>query len=579
MDFTYDDGTVVLDDPRIWQGDIGALWIRNEQLIWAHQVRTLSYMLDFALFGFAPKGYHLHNLFWHALCVVLVFVLIKKLTHHPTFSFLGGLIFSVHPVHVEAVTNITNRKELLALGFLLIAFLSYLQFLEGKTGRKWAWLLAATGSWGLGLLSKQVTIMFPLLLVVYEYLMVPPKNRFLTKNTVLLLVLVSLGSLVLFLYALFIMDITNLKTSKFLSSGLKGYGGDLTYISLLSTSALVFWDYIQLLVWPVGLCPDHVVDLSPSFLDIRVLVAWSGLIGFIVIVLRVFRKWPVLAFGMLWFLISFVPISNWVPSSYILADRYMYMPSVGYCIVFVALSQAFYRWLLHSYPRRAIVIAALLAAAVTVGYTSTTLAHNSHWSNPETLWNATLQCNPDSTQAFNGLGNFYFEQGMYGKAREYLSRAIEQGYIKAYNNRGNVFYEMGEYQAALKDYNIIISLKPDWGKPYSNRGILYLAQKQYDRAVLDFTKALERSRQQSRVFNLRGLAYEESGQLTKAEDDYRQAISSDPFNAEAFFNLGRVQLHNNELNAAILSYQKAKDLGWTKAEDVLKVLRKKGYLK
>jgi len=148
MEFTYDDHLVVLEDPRIWKRDFVALWIQNNQIVLGHPVRTFSYMVDNALFEFSPAGYHLHNLFWHTLCVVLFFVLLKKLTHHPTFSLFGALIFAIHPIHVEAVTNITNRKELLALGFLLIAFLSYTQFLERKTGRKWAWFFGSGGILG-----------------------------------------------------------------------------------------------------------------------------------------------------------------------------------------------------------------------------------------------------------------------------------------------------------------------------------------------------------------------------------------------------------------------------------------------
>lgn len=577
-EFTYDDKIWVVGDPRIWQWDIKGFFFPGGNR-WPLVVRPFTFMIDYSLFGFSPVGFQLHNLFWHSLCVVLVFFLLKKLTQTAIFSFFGALIFAIHPIHVEAVSNITNRKELLALAFLLIAFLCYIRFLEEHSSRKWGWFLAAGLSWGLGLCSKQVTIILPLLLVAYEILLVHRDQRFLTKNIFLLLGIIGVGSLQLLLYAHYVLDITNFQTSVVLSYTLKGYLGELTYLALVATSARAFWTYIQLLVWPAGLCPSHVVDLSPSFLDFRALLAWCGLMAFIIITLQLSFRWPVLAFGMIWFLMSFIPISNWVPSAYILADRYMYMPSVGYCLVLVALGQALYGWLLTTRPQRAIAIAGFLAAALTVSYTSTTLAYNRNWSNQESLFTSMLRCNPKSALAHNGLGTFYFEKGMYGKAREHFSRSIALGFMEAYNNRGNAFYAMGEYQAALKDYNYVISLKPDWGKPYLNRGILSLAQKNYQSAVKDFTQALEKLPNQSRVFNARGLAYEKLGNWTKAQEDYTKAITSDPSNAEAFFNLGRVQLNNDELDAAILSYQKAKELGWEKADNVLKVLRKKGYLR
>jgi len=89
MQFTYDDRWVVLDNPLIRQGEIGALWNLNSDIFTLRQVRTLTYMVDHALFGFNPAGYHLQNLFWHMLCVVLVFFLLKKITHQATFSFFG----------------------------------------------------------------------------------------------------------------------------------------------------------------------------------------------------------------------------------------------------------------------------------------------------------------------------------------------------------------------------------------------------------------------------------------------------------------------------------------------------------
>jgi 4-amino-4-deoxy-L-arabinose transferase-like glycosyltransferase len=177
-EFTYDDKVMVLEDPAIWQTDIEGIWIQGGAAFWLRQIRTLSFMADYAIFGFSPTGYHLHNLFWHLLCVLLVFFLLKKISQQGTFSFFGALIFAIHPIQVEAVSNITNRKEMLALGFLLIAFLCYIRFLEGTTAGKWGWLLSSVLSWVIATFSKQVAIVLPPLLVAYEFLFVSRDQRY-----------------------------------------------------------------------------------------------------------------------------------------------------------------------------------------------------------------------------------------------------------------------------------------------------------------------------------------------------------------------------------------------------------------
>jgi 4-amino-4-deoxy-L-arabinose transferase-like glycosyltransferase len=261
-EFTYDDYPRVLEDPLVRQSNITALWDLGGNILWHRQVRTLTYMVDYALFGISPVGYHLHNLFWHTLCVVLVFVLLKKLTHQATFSFFGALIFAIHPIHVEAVSNIANRKELLALGFLLIAFLCYIRFLERETAKKWVWLCLGVCAWGLGIFSKQVAMILPLLLVAYEFLLVPKDQRFLTKNTPLLVSLLGAATISLVLYAFSIWDMAHDHTPLPGEHSVipQGYRGELTYLALVATSARAFWTYIQLLVWPAGLCPEHIVD-------------------------------------------------------------------------------------------------------------------------------------------------------------------------------------------------------------------------------------------------------------------------------------------------------------------------------
>ena len=465
MDFTYDDYPVILEDSRITEFDFGSLLFRDGKFFLGRQVRTVTYMVDYALFGFSPMAFHLHNLFWFSLGVVLVYFFFRRITQNPTVSFVGSLIFALLPINVETVASVTNRKDLLALSFLLFGFLSYFQVLKSTGSKKWTWLGMVGITWVLSFFSKPVTIVFPLLLITYEWLLVPREQRFLTKNVFILFLLAGIGTIVVSLYAFFILDIFNFKTSSILSFTLKGYEGELTYLALVATSARTFWTYFQLVLVPIGLCPDHVVDLSPNFLEIRALVSWIALLSFLLSIFWISSSWPILAFGMVWFAITFLPVSNLAPISYALADRYMYIPSVGICLILTILVKELYERLRTTHRRVALPLSGALLTVLVFGYGGTTLAYLPNWRDGDSIFRFMMQCNPKSGRAHLGLGEVFFQRGMFTKAHHHFTQSIALGVLDGYNSRGATFEEMGKYEAALKDYNFVISQKPKWAIP------------------------------------------------------------------------------------------------------------------
>ncbi len=176
-EFTYDDIHNVLNDPQIRHMHFWDLFdIGDIHFGWRRHVRTLSFMVDYALFGSSPIGYHLHNLLWHVISVALFYVVVRKLSKQVWISLLAAVIFAIHPIHVEVVTNITNRKELLCMAFLLAAFISYDGFVREVGPKRWGWLTGSLAAWSLALFSKQVAIVLPLYLIAYEFLFgVKPK--------------------------------------------------------------------------------------------------------------------------------------------------------------------------------------------------------------------------------------------------------------------------------------------------------------------------------------------------------------------------------------------------------------------
>jgi tetratricopeptide (TPR) repeat protein len=286
------------------------------------------------------------------------------------------------------------------------------------------------------------------------------------------------------------------------------------------------------------------------------------------------RRSPLLSFGIFWFLISFLPISNLFPTSYLLADRYMYIPSAGFCIVLVCLGDAMYQKLHGFKPRYAITVLMVVGGLLIAGYSLKILSYNRSWQNERVLWQYTIECNPLSFRAYNNLGTQYIRAGAYPEAIEPLSKAIDLGYTDSHEQRGHAFLGMEDYDAAIQDYNSAIAYKLDKATAYFDRGLVYFQLGQYDRAIGDYTLALELKPDYSEAYNNRGLAYENLNRREEALGDYYMATKLDPDNGAAHNNLGRTLVYAGRLEEAIRSYERAEQLGVLKATKILEILSK-----
>jgi tetratricopeptide (TPR) repeat protein len=545
--FTYDDQRVVLADHGIRYLHFWDLWEG-----WFRYTRTATLMVDYALFGFDSIGYHVHNLVWHALSTVLLFFVLRKLSGQSWLSFFTALIFAVHPIHVEAVTNISNRKDLLCMAFSMAAFAAYDRFVNEDAARRWLWLIGAILAWGLGLFSKEVAVSLPLALIAYEYIFVPRERHFLLRKPYLLCAgLIASGTLLVW-YVLIGFNLTDFERVR----TLQGYEGELSIPALLLTSPIAFWKYVQLLLWPAELCPDHLVRLSVSLLEPRTLFAWAALLALLALTLVSFRRERLLAFGVVWMLLHYLPVSNIIPSAYIVADRYMYIPSAGFCLVLVSLGATLHRYLHRHAPQLAIGVSGAAAVLLVAGYSIRTLTYNVHWKDQGTLWEYTLTCNPRSFRAHNALGNYYQKMGLAQDAIEHFTGAAALGYAEAYCNRGTVLFELGRYEDAIRDCSRAIRKLPDRAEFYYNRGNAYQKSGNLEKAIEDYNHAIELKPDYSQAHN------------------NLRAVELDRYNRVAHTNLGAARLRRGEVQAAIESYERAAELGSEKAQRKLAELRR-----
>ena len=392
--FVFDDGALILQNPAVTE-------MRWEQILGAgsyRPVRTLTYALNYALGGDDPIGYHFLNLLLHGLNAVLLFRLLATWLGSLFPAFAGTLIFVVHPAQTAAVAYVSGRKDLLATAFLLLGVSLYCRY--RREGRH-KWLIASLGAAALAMLSKEVALVFPGVLLLVELLAVNRTDSGAMKVPDLSVVkrlgpaLVAAATLALagIGHALFISQATRMT----------GYWGD-DFLVNLGTSLKLFAHYLKLAVWPHPLLADYtgeVFPLSRGFAEVSTLASGLLLVAFLVGIIWMARKKPLIALGMSWFLLTLLPVLQIIPFHELAADHFLYLPLVGLA---VATGQLF---AIGSVSENLLARGAL--ALVVLAGCWRTIDRNQDWKDSVTLWEATYRSAPGSFRANNNLGRYYFE--------------------------------------------------------------------------------------------------------------------------------------------------------------------------
>lgn len=560
-EFVFDDSKVVVNNPEIRYWHFWDLWELFGQ---SRNVRTLSLMIDYHFFGDSAQGYHLQNVFWHLLSVLLLYFLFLRLSGERFYSFLGALFFAVHPIHVEAVANIANRKDSLCMAFSLMSFLSYLKFLECRTSRRWGWLPFSFASFFMAINSKQIAVILPLSFVVYEYLFLQKEERFLAKRKSVLITTGIIGSAMSFWYVF-----------NYLEPIKGGFIGESNKYTIVINFAIVFLKNIFLLIFPADLAPEHVVSLKSSLLNVAIIFSWISIVLISFYTLFLFKKKEkMLSFGILWLFIHYIPVSNIVPNAYFIADRYLYIPSAGFCMVLAFADKNLFDKLCYIKGRRfALYITTVPVIVLLAGYAFKTVSYNAAWRDNFSIWNHELKIYPDSARGYHFRGSAYSKAGNFEQALKDYNRSIELApyYAEFYNNRGNFYAKFAEFSEAMKDYNMAVSLDSDYEEAYYNRGITfgklgfhkkaiadfdmaikinpkytaaykdrgiaYGSLEDYDSALADFNKAIEIDTEYFEVYNSRGIVYYRLGKYEDALTDFKKVVHIDPKNEKAYYNM------------------------------------------
>jgi len=470
--FVWDDRVLILENqylrsfanlPQAFTSDL--MKFNVLKLNFYRPLQTVAYMWDYHFWLLDPFGYHLTSVFLHLACAVSVFFLALFLSRDAFLSFFSALIFMVNPVQTEAVTYASGRADILVTLFLVGSVLAAFLSCEGAS-LSGKWFALSLFCFIGGLLSKEAAIVLPFLVAV----LVPKMKK----------IHLTPFFIVLGVYAV-------------LRATLLNFGRDelviikSPFFSNLLTAPKLLWAYLGTFFFPVNVHLEKKVSYLHSPLDPVFLVSTAFLILLIFTAFKR-RRDKELIFCLLWFLITILPVLNFVPLNSEFADHWLYLPSVGLSMLlpFLVGKASFL-----DFKRRKIA-GAILCSALVFFYAGKTMAQNRFYENDLILYQDILKYNPDSVRAHFNLGYLYWvdKKDAENAIREYEETLrLSPSLAPAYNNLGGIYLEQNRLIEAARCFEKALTFNPSLFEAKANLGFIFQRLKKPGKALEWFQKA------------------------------------------------------------------------------------------
>ncbi len=533
--FVWDDNTYIKVDPVREVSGLWQIWFSPSELgIEDHYwpITYTTFWLEHKLWGFAPEGYHIVNVLLHLANTLLLWHLLRRLT--VPGAWMVAAVFAVHPLHVESVAWVIERKDVLSGLFYLGTMLAWMRFVEQSNPR---WYVGSLVLYAAGLLSKSIVVTLPATLLIWHWW----KQGRVPSTDLLRLVPFGVVGLVIVLGDL----------SFYWSEGAVSFGYSLTERTLIAARAL--WFYVGKLLWP-----SELAVIYPLW-DIRGAdpLAWGYLIAAVALVVLLwgFRarlgRGPLA--GALFFAVTLSPVLGFVDYAYMqfafVADRFQYLAGIG--ILTVVLGAAAYgvRHLPSLWQKGALGAAAVVLVVLGI----LTWRQASVYRDDETFYRHIIALNPQARYAHFNLGDALYNQGRYEEALEAARVAVEQApdYPMAYVSLGEILNALGRFKEAETHLRHIIALSPQEWDAYFNLGDALYNQGRYEEA-LEVARVVVEQRLDSAPAHVNlGLILNALGRFKEAETHLRRAIALDPQVRDAHLNLGAVLCEQGRFEEAL----------------------------
>ena len=562
----YDDPGYVSENPRVQAGltlpNVGWAFAAEAANNW-HPLTWLSLMLDVNLFGGGAAGFHFTNLALHAVNAALLFWLLWKMTGAQWRSVGVAALFAWHPLHVESVAWVSERKDVLSAFFGFLALIFYVQFtqraerqaprMEPETQVQSpqsetephfnlsTYFLLAWFCFALGLMSKPMLVTWPFVMLLLDFW---PLKRFkpggawsLIREKTPFLALAAAASVVTFVVQKqtgAVMPMESLPLGARCANALISYGV-----------------YLKKLFWPEDLA---VIYPYPGHWPLaQVVLAGILLAGISAFACRQRKRHPFFLTGWLWYLGTLVPVIGLVQvGSQAMADRYTYIPSMGVLILTVwGACELTCRWRCQ---RGVLLVAGAAAAVLCLALTRHQIEY---WRNSVTLFRHTLAVTANNPIAHNNLGLALADQGQYDAATGQYQDALrlQPDYADAHNNFGITLLAQDQTNAALDQFQTALRLNPKDPQVNYNLGSLLAKQGRTDAAISQFQTALRLNPDYVAAHNNLGNLLAKQGQPEAAVSQFQAALRLNPGDANVHYNLGTLRYQQRRMGAAISEFQ------------------------
>ena len=572
----YDDPEYVTENPHVYGG------ISYQSIIWAfsnpheanwHPLTWISHMLDCELFGLNPAMHHLTNLLFHIANTLLLFWIFQRMTGKVWPSAIISALFALHPLHVESVAWVAERKDVLSTFFWFATTAAYVRYTEHVCVRRY---FPVVLFFAFGLMAKPMVVTLPFVLLLMDYW---PLERFKWK--------VITEKAPLFILTAISCTVT------YLAQQAEGSVGLIEKLSLkyrIANAVTSYVTYIIKIFFPARLAVlyPHQGENLPLF---QVLLCAVTLLILSVGVVLFARQKKYLLSGWLWYLGTLVPVIGLIQVGYqSIADRYTYIPATGIFIIIAwGVPELLSRW------RYRKIVLSIISVAIVFALSFLTHRQVKYWKNSLTLFNRTvevtknnyiihsnygyslsnagqkdlaiqhlnesLRIKPDYTKAMINLGAVLKDLGRTNEAVEQWERVLE---LDAYNapthsNLGLVLTEQGEYNKAIEHFNISLAVKPD-SKSYFVLGFIYHRLSQHDPAIQNFKQALLLKPDYPEVYFVLAVLYSEIGKHELSIQTYQHLINIKPDYPGALNNLGAELNETGRSYEAIEAWKRALEL-------------------